>query len=94
MGRLLEFAKKSPEVFVSLNCQGARNLVKSDYISVRTSTNFTLGMATVSFFLLMNFCSILSYDLRSLFKATQSKNVSKCLISPLVQDIVLQVLQI
>ena len=79
MGRLLEFAKKSPEVFVSLNCQGARNLVKSDYISVRTSTNFTLGMATVSFFLLMNFCSILSYDLRSLFKATQFQKCFKML---------------
>ena len=50
MRRLLEVAKKSPEVFVSFNFQGARNLVKSDYISVRTSTNFTLGMATVSFF--------------------------------------------
>ena len=64
-GKVIGVCEKGPEVLCCLisrvSVVGA--LVKSDYISVRKSTNFfTLGMGQENcfFFLLMKFCSILS----------------------------------
>ena len=82
-GKVIGVCERGPEVLCPLisrvSVVGA--LVKSDYISVRKSTNFTLGMGQENcfFFLLMKFCSILSYDLRSSFKATQFQKGFKML---------------